>query len=57
LLTTKSNGSPGTFSNVTSIQRINTAGGIAPATPCTADQAGTKARVPYTADYVLFTAR
>lgn len=54
LLVTKSTGSVGAFSNVTSIQRINTVGGVAPTTPC---QAGGLARVPYTADYVLFTAR
>ena len=32
LLTAKSNGPEGSFSNVTSIQRVNTVGGIAPAT-------------------------
>ncbi|MBS1133037.1 MAG: hypothetical protein H6R02_178 [Burkholderiaceae bacterium] len=57
LLTTKSSGPVGAFSNVTSIQRVNTAGGVAPATPCTAQLTGTPARVPYTADYRLFTAR
>jgi hypothetical protein len=57
LLSTKSSGSAGAFSNVTSIQRVNTVGGAAPATPCTAQFAGTPVRVPYTADYRLFTAR
>ena len=57
LLSTKSSGPAGAFSNVTSIQRVNTVGGVAPATPCTAQFAGTPARVPYTADYRLFTAR
>ena len=56
LLTTKSSGPVGAFSNVTSIQRVNTVGGIAPATPCTAQLTGTPARVPYTADYRLFIA-
>ena len=56
LLTTKSSGPTGAFSNVTSIQRVNTVGGIAPATPCTAQLTGTPARVPYAADYRLFTA-
>jgi hypothetical protein len=56
LLTTKSSGPSGAFSEVTSIQRVNTVGGIAPATPCTAPLTGTPARVPYTADYRLFTA-
>lgn len=57
LLSTKSSGPAGAFSNVTSIQRVNTVGGVAPATPCAAQFAGTPARVPYTADYRLFTAR
>jgi len=57
LLSTKSSGPVGAFSDVTSIQRVNTVGGVAPATPCTAQFAGTPARVPYTADYRLFTAR
>ncbi len=56
LLATKSSGPVGVFSNVASIQRVNTAGGIAPATPCTAQLTGTAARVPYTADYRLFIA-
>jgi len=56
LLTTKSSGPAGAFSNVTSIQRVNTVGGIAPATPCTAQLTGTPARVSYTADYRLFIA-
>ena len=57
LLSTKSSGPAGAFSNVTSIQRVNTVGGVAPATPCTAQFAGTPARVPYAADCRLFTAR
>jgi Protein of unknown function (DUF3455) len=57
LLTTKSSGPAGAFSNVSSIQRVNTVGGIAPATPCTAQVNGTPARVPYTADYRLYIAR
>jgi hypothetical protein len=57
LLSTKSSGPAGAFSNVSSIQRVNTVGGVAPATPCTEQFAGTPARVPYTADYRLFMAR
>jgi hypothetical protein len=57
LLTTESNGTAGTFSKVTSIQRVNTVGGVAPAAPCTAANAGASARVPYTADYRLFSPR
>jgi hypothetical protein len=57
LLTTKSTGPAGVFSAVTSIQRVNTAGGVAPAAPCDAGLKGTTVRVPYTADYLFFTAR
>ena len=55
LLTTKSAGPAGDFSRVTSIQRINTTGGIAPSAPCAEGLQGSTARVPYTADYVFFT--
>jgi hypothetical protein len=55
LLTTKSAGPAGDFSRVTSIQRINTTGGIAPSAPCTEGLRGSTARVPYTADYIFFT--
>jgi hypothetical protein len=54
LLTTKSAGADGAFSKVTSIQRVNTAGGVAPATGCSRDTSGATARVPYTADYYFF---
>lgn len=51
LLATKSAGPQGVFSGVTSIQRVNTVGGIAPSAPCAP---GTQARVEYLADYRLF---
>ena len=39
----------------TFIQRVNTAGGIAPATGCTsATDVGKKALVPYTTDYIFY---
>jgi hypothetical protein len=57
LLTTKSTGPAGSFSNVSSIQRVNTAGGVAPTAGCTRDSAGTTARVSYAADYYFFTNR
>src|SRR5262245_22950265 len=50
LLVTKSVGSQGSFSKITSIQRANTVGGVAPKTTV-----GTTARIPYTADYYLLT--
>jgi len=57
LLRTKDAGPDGTFSKVTSIQRVNTVGGVMPAAGCARDTAGTTARVAYTADYRLFTVR
>ena len=57
LLSAKSDGAKGALSRVTSIQRINTAGGTAPVTPCMRATAGAPARVAYTADYVFFSAR
>ena len=55
LLGTKSTGGQGAFSNVTSVQRVSTVGGIAPARDCGED--GTRARMSYTADYYFFTER
>lgn len=58
LLTTKSVGPEGVFARVTSIQRVNTEGGAAPAAgDCKAAALGQRARVAYTADYVLFGVR
>jgi hypothetical protein len=58
LLTTKSTGGAGQLASVTSVQRINTVGGVAPKDGCAAPaDAGKQARVPYTADYVYFAAK
>jgi hypothetical protein len=57
LLTARTVGPEGMFSKVTSIQRVNTAGGVAPATGCTQDTVGRPARVDYTADYYFYTGR
>ena len=57
LLAAKSVGPDGSFSRVTSIQRVNTAGGVAPATGCSQADAGKPARINYTADYYFFTPR
>jgi hypothetical protein len=57
LLAAKSVGPDGSFSKVTSVQRVNTAGGVAPATGCSQADAGKPARIYYTADYYFFTAR
>ena len=57
LLTTKSVGPEGSFSKVTSVQRVNTVGGAAPKTGCSSTSVGQFARIPYTADYYLLAAR
>jgi hypothetical protein len=57
LLAAKSVGPAGSFSKVTSIQRVNTRGGVAPKGGCSQAAAGTPARVAYTADYYFFSAK
>jgi hypothetical protein len=54
LLKTKKNEGQGVFSRVTSIQRINTVGGKAPAGGCEQTDAGKELRVPYTATYRFY---
>ena len=56
LLVARNAGPDGAFSRVTSIQRVNTRGGVAPDEGCRYDSVGAKARVPYTADYIFYTA-
>ena len=55
LLSAKSDGPKGVFSEVTTIQRLNTVGGVAPATSCSQAEVGKLAQSDYTADYYLFT--
>lgn len=50
-------GDAGLFTGVTSIQRVNTNGGMAPATGCGADTVGSEARVAYSADYYFYKRR
>lgn len=57
LLGTRSVGPAGVFSKVASIQRVNTEGGTAPRTGCSAETAGRSARIAYTADYRFFNDR
>jgi hypothetical protein len=57
LLNAASHGGSGLFSGVTSIQRLDTVGGLAPASGCSATTAGTVARVPYTANYFFYRTR
>ena len=55
LLVAKSVGPEGSFSKITSVQRVNTVGGVAPKTACSQSNVGTVSRVPYTADYYFLT--
>ena len=55
LINATSAGPAGSFSRVTSIQRVNTMGGTAPSKPCTGESVGKQAGVHYTADYRFFT--
>jgi hypothetical protein len=55
LLEAVSTDGPGIFSNVTYIQRVNTAGGKAPSVP--GPSVGVEAKVPYTAEYYFYRAQ
>jgi hypothetical protein len=46
----------GQMSGVTYVQRVATRGGVAPATPCTADNQGRKEIARYQADYIFWKA-
>lgn len=54
LLATDSVGPAGRYADITSIQRVETVGGLAPAAGCSSADLGRQAKVPYTADYRLF---
>jgi hypothetical protein len=54
LLSAASHAGNGALSVVTSIQRLNTKGGKAPASGCDASHDGNESRVSYTADYFFF---
>jgi Protein of unknown function (DUF3455) len=57
LLSAKSSGGAGKLEKITSLQRVNTVGGVAPATGCSTGDIGKQARVNYKADYIYFTAK
>jgi hypothetical protein len=57
LLRAKATAGNGLFTHVQYIQRLNTAGGNAPATGCSKEQAGQLGQAPYTADYIFYGAR
>ena len=54
LLHTRTSGGSGRLAGITSVQRIRTHGGTAPAESCNEATVGRVARVPYTADYIFF---
>jgi hypothetical protein len=56
LLSAKATTGQGTFSQAKSIQRVQTAGGVAPSEPCSAENSKQAARVPYTASYYFYRA-
>jgi len=57
LLTATGHAGDGVMKNVSSIQRLQTKGGKAPANGCGASRKGEQARVPYTADYYFYVPR
>lgn len=54
LVTIVSHDGSGVLSRVTTIQRVNTKGGKAPASGCDASHAGQEVRVAYSADYRFY---
>ena len=54
LLAAKDHAGNGVFSHVTSIQRLDTTGGKAPAGASSQTKLGEKLRVPYTAVYYFY---
>ena len=54
LVSVVSHNGEGVLARVTSIQRINTKGGKAPASGCDAAHVSQESRIPYSADYVFF---
>jgi hypothetical protein len=54
LLSARSTSGIGALTRTRSIQRVRTAGGVAPGTPCTAALEHTVTRVPYTATYYFY---
>ncbi|HXJ19001.1 MAG TPA: DUF3455 domain-containing protein [Polyangia bacterium] len=55
LLGASSNTGAGVFTDITYVQRLNTAGGAAPASGCDSSTSGMDTRVPYSGDYYFFT--
>lgn len=54
LLSARSQGPDGAFARVSSVQRIHTVGGLAPADGCSAATLGARVGIAYRADYALY---
>jgi len=54
LLGVKETSGSGVFARTTSIQRVDTVAGTAPAGGCSAAQSGAESRVPYKATYYFY---
>ena len=54
LVTVATHDGAGVLSRATTIQRLNTKGGKAPASGCDSTHSGQEVRVPYTADYLFY---
>jgi len=54
LVSARSTGGEGRLSKVTSLQRLNTVGGVAPAMKCDTGSIGSMQRVTFAADFVFF---
>jgi Protein of unknown function (DUF3455) len=54
LLQAATNIGPGSFGDVTWIQRLDTVGGAAPATGCDVDHVGAQVLIPYRASYFFY---
>ena len=54
LLSARAQGPNGVVSRVSSVQRVNTVGGIAPGKGCDSATLGQRAKMAYRADYVLY---
>jgi hypothetical protein len=57
LVTVTGHSGSGVFSGVTTIQRVHTVGGLAPATGCGDSNRDTEFKSSYTADYYFYTRR
>ena len=57
LLRAQSTADAGLFAGVTSVQRVNTTGGVAPDTGCDANNVGKEARTAFKADYYFYRRR